>query len=320
MRAAVVSSFQAPPQYASFSDPVAGEGEVLVTVSAAGLHQVVRSLASGSHYMSTGDLPFVPGIDGTGRLQDGTRVYFGIARPPFGTFAERCVARRAMCHPIPDSLDDVTVAALMNPALSSWAALSGRAQFVAGESILILGATGVAGQLAVQAAKRLGARRIVAAGRDPQVLESLTGMGADSLVSLNQSSDELVAAFRREWDKDGIDVVLDYLWGAPAETLLSAISQKGLRHGAARVRYLQVGAMAGANISLPAATLRSTGLELLGSGFTGGSIAKLLESIGQFLQEAGREPFQIKTRTAPLSEVESLWNVAQGGSRLVFQP
>jgi NADPH:quinone reductase-like Zn-dependent oxidoreductase len=318
MNAAVVSSFQAPPQYATFSDPVAGEGEVLVTVSAAGLHQIVRSLASGSHYMSKGALPFIPGLDGVGRLEDGTRVYFGMSRPPFGTFAERCLTRRAMCLPIPDSLDDVTVAAMMNPALSSWAALSERAQFVAGESILILGATGVAGQLAVQGAKRLGARRIVAAGRDPEVLKTLTGMGADSLVSLNQSPDDLVAAFLQEWDKDGIDVVLDYLWCAPAEMLLSAIAKS--QHAAARVRYVQIGAMAGADISLPAATLRSTRLELLGSGFTGGSIAKLFESMGQFLQLAAREPFQIRTKSAPLSEVESLWNAAQSGARLVFQP
>ena len=318
MQAAVVSSFQSPPQYDTFSDPVAGEGEVLVTVSAAGLHQIVRSLASGTHYMSTGNLPFIPGLDGAGRLEDGTRVYFAMARPPFGTFAERCVAKRAMCLPIPDSLDDVTVAAMMNPALSSWAALSERAHFVAGESILILGATGVAGQLAVQVAKRLGARRIVGAGREPEVLKTLTGLGADSTVSLSQSANDLVAAFRQEWDKEGIDVVLDYLWGAPAEALLSAITKS--KAAAARVRYVQVGAMAGANISLPAATLRSTGLEILGSGFTGGSIAKLFESMRQFLQTAAQEPFQIKTKSAPLSEVESLWNVAQNGARLVFEP
>ena len=124
-----------------------------------------------------------------GLLEDGTRVYFGMSRPPFGTMAERCVSSRARCLPIPDALDDVTVAAMINPALSSWAALSGRAQFVAGESILILGATGVSGQLAVQVAKRLGARRIVAAGRNPEVLATLTGLGADSVVSLDLPHD-----------------------------------------------------------------------------------------------------------------------------------
>lgn len=320
MNAAVVSSFQSPPHYASFTDPVAGDGEIPITVSAVGLHQIVKALASGNHYMSADHLPFIAGIDGTGRLEDGTRVYFGMARPPFGTLAERCVTTRAMCLDIPEALDEVAVAAMMNPGMSSWAALLGRAQFVAGESILILGATGMAGQLAVQIAKRLGARRIVAAGRNPEALEALTSLGADSLVSLDQSQDDMVAAFRREWDKDGIDVVLDYVWGLPAERLLAAISQKGPQHASGRIRYIQVGSMAGSNISLPAATLRSTGLELLGSGFGSVSIAKVFESLAQFLQEAARQPFQIKTKTAPLSEVEKLWNAAQGGARLVFQP
>ncbi len=320
MHAAVVSSFQSAPQYASFADPVAQDGEVLITVSAAGLHQIVRALADGSHYMSAGTLPFVPGLDGVGRLEDGTRVYFGMSRPPFGTLAERCVSSRARCLPIPDALDDVTVAAILNPALSSWAALSGKAHFVAGESILILGATGVSGQLAVQVAKRLGARRIVAAGRNPEVLETLTSLGAATTVSLDQSHDALVAAFRREWDRDGIDVVLDYVWGEPAETLLAAISQKGLEHSSDRIRYIQVGSMAGPNITLPAAILRSTGLELLGSGFGGVSLTKIFESIAQFLQEAARRSFQIKTKAAPLRDVEKLWNAEQPGARLVFQP
>jgi NADPH:quinone reductase-like Zn-dependent oxidoreductase len=316
-----VSSFQVPPRYSSFIDPVANDGEVLVTVSASGLHQIVKSLASGAHYMSAELLPFVAGVDGVGRLEDGTRVYFGMSRPPFGTLAERCATARSMCLAIPDVLDDVTVAAMMNPAISSWAALLGRAEFVAGESILILGATGMAGQLAIQVAKRMGARRIVAAGRNPEVLETLASLGADSVVSLDQPRDEMIAAFRREWDRDGIDVVLDYVWGAPAETLLAAISQKGLQHATGRIRYVQVGAMAGANITLPAATLRSTGVELLGSGFSGSvSIAKIFESIAQFLQQAATNPFQIKTTAAPLSEVERLWNTPQGDSRLVFQP
>lgn len=320
MHAAVVSSFQVPPRYESFADPVASDGEVLITVAAAGVHQVVKGLANGSHYMSVDHLPFIAGIDGAGRLEDGTRVYFGMSRPPFGTMAEHCVTSRSMCLAVPDTLDDVTVAAMMNPGMSSWAALLGRAQFVAGESILILGATGMAGHLAVQIAKRLGARRIVAAGRNPEALESLTSLGADSTVSLDQSHDAMVAAFRREWDKDGIDVVLDYVWGPPAETLLAAISQKGLQYASGRIRYIQVGSMPGANITLPAATLRSTGLELLGSGFGSVSIAKVFESLAQFLQEAAKKPFQIKTKSAPLSEVEALWNSPQGGSRLVLQP
>ncbi len=129
MNAAVVHDFQAPPRYTSFTDPVAAEGEVLVRVSAVGLHPVVKSLANGSHYGSTGTLPFIPGIDGAGRLADGSRVYFGFSRPPFGTFAELTATARFMCLPAPDKLDDATIAAIANPGMSSWAALKARAQF-----------------------------------------------------------------------------------------------------------------------------------------------------------------------------------------------
>ncbi len=266
MKAAVVHSFEASPRYTTFADPIATEDEAIVTVSAAGLHRVVKSLASGSHYGSTGLLPFIPGIDGVGRLEDGSRVYFGMARPPFGTFAERCITVRSMCLAIPDNLDDATVAAMMNPGMSSWAALTSRAQFAAGESVLILGATGVAGQLAVQIAKRLGAGRVVAAGRNPGVLEGLLHRGADAIISLRQEPQALVSALSDELATNKVDIVLDYVWGNPAERVLEAISQKGFR-AASRIRFVQIGASAAPDISLPAATLRSSGLELIGSGF-----------------------------------------------------
>jgi NADPH2:quinone reductase len=162
MNAAVVDSFAKAPRYGSFADPVAEAGEVLVTVEAAGLHPIVKALANGTHYGSTGALPFVAGVDGVGRLADGTRVYFGVSRPPFGTFAERAVTNAALSVQLPDGLDALTAAGIANPGMSSWVALQYRAQFRAGESVLILGATGAAGHLAVQIAKRMGARRVVA--------------------------------------------------------------------------------------------------------------------------------------------------------------
>jgi NADPH2:quinone reductase len=320
MNAAVVNDFKAPPRYASFADPVAGGEEVIVSVSAAGRHQVVKSLASGTHYGSTGVLPMIPGVDGVGRLEDGTRVYFGTSRSPFGSFADRCVTARVLCFPVPEALDDVTVAAIVNPGMSSWAALTLRAGFVAGENVLILGATGVAGKLAVQIAKRLGARRVVAAGRNPAALEELPGLGADAVISLNAEREALVSSFRRDCASDQVNIVLDYLWGSPAEAVLEAISQKGLQHSASRIRFVQVGATAGATISLPAATLRSSGLELMGSGFGSVSMEKIFQSLADFLREAARQPFQIKTNSAPLRDVEALWNVAEKGARLVFRP
>jgi NADPH2:quinone reductase len=319
MKAAVVSAFDAPPRYTAFDEPVAGEGELLVTVSAAGLHPIVKALANGTHYGSTGVLPFIPGVDGVGRLADGKRVYFGIARSPFGTFAEKTLASAAMHVALPDGLEDAIAAAMANPGMSSWVGLTMRGKFTAGESVLILGATGVAGQLAVQIAKRLGARRVVAAGRNPQALEKLKEFGADVVISLEQEHDALVKAFRDEIAAE-VDVVLDYLWGAPAEAVLAAISQKGLSHAASRIRFVQVGSSAGGTISLAAATLRSSGLELVGSGFGSASLTQIFEAIGEFFKEAAKKPFAIDVKTVELQDVESVWKSPESGVRLVFQP
>jgi NADPH:quinone reductase-like Zn-dependent oxidoreductase len=328
MNAAVVQSFDAPPVYTTFADPVPNPeaGEVLVNVTAAALHRIVKSLANGTHYGSTGILPFVPGVDGVGRLQNahgqlpaGTRVFFGSARPPFGTFAQQSLAVGSMLIPLPDALDDATAAAIANPAMSSAVALM-RAKFQSGESVLILGATGVAGQLAVQIAKSRGARRIIALGRNPQSLAGLTALGADATISLDQDHDTLIAALRQEITTHGVDIVLDYLWGPPAEALLSAISQKGLDHAAPRIRYIQIGSSAGASISLNAATLRSSGLELLGSGFGSASLDQIRQALIAFFDHITTNPLHFALKTAPLSEVANLWNTDDQGVRLVFQP
>jgi NADPH2:quinone reductase len=320
MNAAVVRSFDAPPVYTSFDEPVPAASEILVTVTAAALHPIVKALANGTHYGSTGELPFIPGVDAVGRLEDGRRIYFGVSRPPFGTFSERALASRAMHLELPAGLDDVTAAAIANPGMSSWVALNFRAKFAAGESVLILGATGVAGQLAVQIAKRLGARRVIATGRNPQALEALMGLGADSVISLDQEPGALVAAFRHEWAENGVDVVLDYLWGAPAESALAAISQKGLKGGLGRIRFIQIGSSAGTAITLNAATLRSTAVELLGSGFGSASLDQIFQAVADFFKQAAEQPFHFKTEAAPLSDVEKLWNTPEKGVRLVFQP
>jgi NADPH:quinone reductase-like Zn-dependent oxidoreductase len=319
MLAAVVHAFDKPPRYTTFADPVAAIGEQPVTVIAAGLHPIVKALANGTHYGSTGELPFVPGVDGVGRLDNGSRVYFGVSRNPFGTFAERALAANWMCIPLPDGLDDATAAGIANPAMSSWVALTARAKFIAGENVLILGATGVAGQLAVQIAKRLGARRVVAVGRNPQALDTLKELGADTVVSLNQGHDSVVDAIRSEYVESGVDVVLDYLWGYPAECALEAISQKGLRKMAPRVRFVQIGNSAGKEIRLPAEVLRSSGLEMIGSGFGSASLDQIRTAIAEFFKIAAADPFRFKIERASLSDVEVRWNDPEHGTRIVFQ-
>jgi NADPH2:quinone reductase len=308
MNAAIVHSFDAPPRFGAFKEPIAEGKEQIVHVTAAGLHRIVKALANGSHYGSTTKPPFIPGLDGVGRLADGSRVYFGGVRSPYGPFAERAAA--SVTFPLPDGIDDATAAGIANPGMSSWAALKLRARIAAGESVLVLGATGVSGRLAVQIAKRLGAKRVVAAGRN---IHRLKELDADAVIPLHQEHDALVAAFRQE----PCDIVVDYLWGTPAEALIEAISKKGLQHASGRVRYLQVGSTAGATITLPADALRSSGLEILGSGFGSVSMTLIFQLIVEFLAEAAARPFHFQVKAVPLCDVESAWS---SDERVVFQP
>jgi NADPH:quinone reductase-like Zn-dependent oxidoreductase len=319
MNAAVVESYTRNPHYTSFADPAAETGERLVKVLAAGLHPIVKSLANGTHYGSTGQFPFIPGVDGVGQLEDGSMAYFGAARAPFGTFAEYSSARTDLLVQLPQGLDPTAAAAMANPGMSSWVALKQRAKFHQGESVLVLGATGVAGQLSLQIAKRLGARQIIAVGRHIDV-DALKELGADSVITLGQDQEALVKSVRAELDRNRVDVILDYLWGQPAEMVFQAVAQKGLDHAAPRVRFIQIGNSAGATLTLPAATLRSSGVEILGSGFGSASLQKIQLAIGEFFASAAKRPFAMKFRAAPLRDVERLWNEPAEGTRLVFQP
>ena len=320
MNAAVVYSFDAPPRYTTFPEPIASDGEVLLDVIAAGLHPVVKALASGSHYRSAAALPFIPGVDGVARRQDGTRVYFGMSRPPLGTFCERTVTERSRCIEVPEGLDSATAAAIANPGMSSWAALTQRARFIAGENLLVLGATGASGQLAIQIAKHLGARRVVAAGRNRRALERVAELGADAIVPLDQERESLVSSIYSEWTTAGIDVVLDYVWGLPAEATLQAIAKPRPQQSVSRVRFIQVGDAAGKTIQLSAAVLRNSAIELLGSGFGSACIDELFKAVADFFQFAEKSRVRIDINPVPLRDVEALWSSAEQKRRFVFLP
>jgi NADPH:quinone reductase-like Zn-dependent oxidoreductase len=209
MKAAVVTGAGLAPRYADFSEPTPVSGESKITVRAAAISQVVRSRASGLHYSASGQFPFVAGIDGVGRLDDGRRVYFVMPRAPYGSMAERAVVPSAHCLALPDELDDVTAAAIADPGMSSWATYKERAQLQAGETVLVNRATGVSGRLAVQIAKHLGARKVIATGRNLEALRSLAALGADVTIPLVDEAAELEERFDQEFSQ-GVDVVLDY--------------------------------------------------------------------------------------------------------------
>lgn len=321
MKAAVLHALGESPRFEDFADPQPSTGEVLVRVKAASLKNVDKMMASGSHYDRLPHLPCVCGVDGVGLLDDGARVYCGGARPPYGMMAERTVVSRAWCLPVPEQVDDVTAAALPNPALSAWLSLAWRAQLQAGETVLILGATGAAGQLAVQIAKHLGAGRVVAAGRNRRVLATLPDLGADAILALDLPDRELTDAFVRETDPKGFDIVLDYVWGHPTEVLLTALTRHDLKNAASRTRWVEIGEMAGPAVTLPAAALRSSGLELYGSG--GGSIPHqaIFDAFPQVWALAAAGKLRIKTEVVPLADVESAWQRRDlDGRRLVIVP
>jgi NADPH2:quinone reductase len=321
MKAAVLQALGTPPRYADFPDPTPHEDEVIVRVRATSLKNIDKMMASGSHYDSHQELPVVCGVDGVGMLEDGTRVYCGGPRAPYGMMAERTVVPRAWCMPLPDQLDDLTAAALPNPALSSWLPLVWRAQLKPGENVLILGATGVSGKLAIQIAKHLGAGRVVAAGRNSQVLATLPNLGADATISLSAPDSELIAAFRREAAQQPFDIVLDFLWGHPTEVLIEALTGHDVQAAPTRTRLVQIGEMAESTITLPAAALRSSGLELYGSG--GGSIphTAIFEAFPRVLKLAACGKLRIDTEPVALADVEQAWQRQDtNGRRLVIVP
>ena len=194
MHAAVLHATGTVPRYEEFPEPeiVDKDGEVLVHVDAASLKPVDKQLAAGSHYASRGAFPRVCGSDGVGHLDGGQRVFFGGPRPPHGAMAQRTVVPRAFTFPIPENLDNETAAALPNPGISAWLSLAYRAKLLPGENVLVLGATGITGKLAVKIAKLLGAARVVAAGRNQQALNTLRDLGADATISLSLPAAESV--------------------------------------------------------------------------------------------------------------------------------
>jgi NADPH:quinone reductase-like Zn-dependent oxidoreductase len=317
VKAAIVVEAGKTPIYGDFKEPVPGNGEVQVTVTAAALSNVVKSRASGTHYSSSGELPFVVGIDGVGRLADGRRVYFVLPKAPFGSMSERAVIRPSQCVSLPDDLDDITAAAIANPGMSAWAAFKERAKLTAGETVLVNGATGTAGRLAVQIAKYMGAKKVVATGRNSEALRALSVLGADVTIALGDTGEAFEDALKEQFAGDGIDVVLDYIWGPSAERVIAAGAKAG--RDAVPIRFVHIGSVSAPNITLPSAALRSSAITLMGSGIGSIPMDRFVRSIEELMHATVPGGFGIATRTFPLSEVEQVWARANSMPRTVFQ-
>jgi NADPH:quinone reductase-like Zn-dependent oxidoreductase len=318
IHAAVLHGIGQAPRYEPFPAPVPGEGQAVVSVTAAALKPSDRLMANGVHYAPT-RFPQIVGLDGVGRLSDGTRVAFFAPKPPYGGMAEQALVRRGMWLPVPDGIDDVIAAAVTNPGMAAWKTLFWEGELTAEQTVLVLGATGTSGRIATQLATRHGAH-VVAAGRNQRVLDQLVARGADAAVRVDRPRDELAAAVAA---KGPYDLIVDYLWGAPAEAVFAALARPELRaaNGPQRIRYIQVGITAGEMAALPAITLRIAPVQLFGSGLGGSApLADAATAYDSLLRQVAAGEISLDVDPVPLATVEQAWPHAGSDRRIVFVP
>jgi len=295
MKAAVLNQYGAP-SYGDFDEPSPQNGQSLVAVRAASLNAIDIAMASGRHPFSPKVLPIVAGIEGVGITQ-GRRVYFFGSTPPYGSMAQTTLVPDTNMFDVPDGLDDARAAALGNGGLAALMPLRDGAAMRPGERVLILGATGTVGRLAIQCAAALGAGQIVAAGRDRDALDRAAELGASSTISLTDGRP--LRDIMRAAAPGGFDIVLDYLGGEPASAASGVLAPRG--------RLIQIGDRAGDNMTVAVAPLRAVGASIIGfvPAFYGlGAMRSAYATLTQLTLEGN---LVVETTTAPLRTVEDVW-------------
>lgn len=253
-----------------------------------------------------------------GRTAEGELRYFVLPDTTVGAMAEHTVVDLRRSVLLPEGTDPVPIAATMNPAMSSWIALRRRIDFLPGQSVLVLGATGNAGRMAVQIAKHLGASRVIAAGRREDRLATLSALGADETVALAQGSPEQVADRLGKAARE-IDVVIDYLWGEPAvNTLIPLVTHRA--DESKPLTWIQVGSVAGPTAAIPSAALRAARLQIVGSGQGSVSPRDIVAELPDLAAEIARGTFAVNARAVPLRDVAEAWKDTDASERIVLTP
>ena len=298
------------PRAGEFREPRAGAGEAIVEVLCAGVNPVDVAITAGRFYAGAPPLPFVAGREGVGVL-DGRRVYFDAPVLPFGSMAERALIDPDAAYEIPDSLESGAAVALGISGLAAWLALSWRAELAEGEHVLVLAASGVLGQIAVQAAKLLGAGRVVAAARSRAGLERALQLGADAAVALDE---EHLAEALSEAGEGRIDVVVDPLFAGPFEAAVQAAS-----FGA---RIVQLGAGAGPEATVSSAQIRGKMLQIMGHTNFAAPPQIKREAYARLVEAAASQRIQVQVQELELSRVEEAWERLAAGShsKIVLVP
>ena len=306
MKAAIVKEAKATPVFGEFDAPKPIKGFEIIEVKASALSNMSKRRSEGVHYTSQSQFPIVAGADGIGITKNGKRVYFAMPEAPYGALAEQTLVESKMMIPIPGHLDTVTTAALVNPAISGMAALTARGEFVKKQTVLINGATSTAGTLAVQIAKYLGAKKIIATARNKEKLEALKALGADATIAFNAHNFEELTYKVMPEIKDGLDIVLDYIWGNSSTPLMMAIAQVT---ASKRVNYVIVGEVAGEDVVLPTEALRMSAIEILGSGMRSVPMRKMLRAVKDVFKMTKKVKLSLDLVQIPLEDIESAWKL-----------
>jgi NADPH2:quinone reductase len=325
MRAAILREYDATPELGEFDDPAPGDGAVVAEVLAAGLNPVdIRKAAGVFPLAPKPPLPSVAGWEGVARLEDGSRVYFVDPPPPHGALAERTLVDPSATHPVPEGVDDGVAVALGIAGLAGWLALTWSAKLREGESVLVLGATGTVGQVAVQGAKLLGASRVVAAGRNERALARAADLGADATVRLGGDTQptspagtgDLAEAFKQAaGDAGGFDVIVDPLWGEPGVAAMEA-SKRFTRHVA-------LGQSAGMHASVSVATVRNKPVTIVGHTNYAIPFEDQQAAYVELCEHAAAGRLTADVEAVPLDDVAAAWERLRAGSpgaKLVVTP
>ncbi|OKS89639.1 quinone oxidoreductase family protein [Mucilaginibacter polytrichastri] len=320
MKAAVMYQKGELPQYVDYPEPTPqNEDEILVTVKAVAIKHLDKSKASGKHYSSDGlkEGGKVVGGDGVCILPDGTRVFgMGVS----GMLAEKATIEIDRIVKLPDNLDDATAAALPNAVIGAAMGLKYKADMQDGDVVLINGATGFTGRVAVQIARHYGAKKIIVTGRNQDSLNDLLSLGADEIITILQDDDSFKSKIKKIHQETPIDVVIDYLWGHTAEMILSCL--KGDGSFGNRTRFVSVGSVTGDLIQLSAAILRSVNIQLTGSGlgaWTKDQVRSLFTDIlPEMFELAADGKLVVETIKVKLESIADLWDLeVPDGQRLV---
>ena len=319
MHAAVVTSFEDPPHYEEFDVPVPGENQVLVDVLAVGLHPRVRSGVAGRHYASTGRLPLIPGVDGVGQMADGTRGLLRCRRRaarPHGRESPRGHACRMVR--LSQGSDAVKVAAAMNPAMSSWLRRVAVCPSRTDRACWFSERPATPGRWPCGSRSGWEQGAWWVPGANIERLSALIDVGADETVQLSEDTEATARAPGTAAAE--VDVVLDYLWGEPAEKAIMAL----LRARSDRSReldWIQIGAMAGPRLELPSVALRSANLRIQGVGQGAISARSYLAELPSLIEEIDSGALDVTVRPVPLREIEGVWTeTGMPGERIVVVP